>query len=481
MNRRRNGLVLLLAGALVTALPAVAAADGTPVDPALPTPTVPAGTSCGSQGSPVWETVSTPPPTGFYETIGIPRPTVNGVSYQGVVHAWDADGGQSADGSVDRVPVVSSQSVYVPLPLTDGHTYGWDASTYDGTAYSNPTDPCYFRVDGSAPAMPTVTNPDFPRVGTGTPKKAAGQPTTFSISSAESLPAGCAAAGTPDCAASGLDHFVYGLDQEPGNGAAQLPADAAGRASLTGALSWGVHTLYVQAVDAAGNHSPTAAYTFSVPYQLPPAATDLTLATNASSYDYGATAKLTAHLGPTDADRTLSLYAQPYDGKKTLVATGQVDANGDLKATYKVIRKTTFTAEFAGDDHNAPATAARTVTARARVAESLTGSYTTTHYGSTLYRVYHHTAKAKLDVTVAPAKPSQCVRFQIQRYTSGAWHTESTSACHALTSRSTTATSVTLTRSTGSRFRIRAEYVPSGQDTGNLGTWGACQYYAVRQ
>ncbi|MER7184247.1 hypothetical protein ABT404_33085 [Streptomyces hyaluromycini] len=478
MNRLRNGAALLLAGALVTALPAVAAADGTPVDPALPTPTVPAGTSCGSADSPVWSTVSTPPPAGFSVQIGIPRPTVNGVSYQGVVHAWDADGTQSADGSADRLPV-TSQSVYVPLPLTDGHTYGWHASTYDGTSYSAPTDPCYFRLDGSAPVVPAVTNPDFPPEGS--PKKAAGQPTTFSISAAESLPAGCAAADGPDCAASGLDHFVYGLDQQPGIGAAALPADAAGTANLTVALPWGVHTLYVDAVDAAGNRSSAAAYQLTVPSQLPPAATDLTLATNASSYDYGATAKLTAHLGQTDGSRTVALYAQPYDGKKTLVTTGQADADGDLTATYKVTRRTTFTAEFAGDDRQAPATAARTVTARARVTESLTGSYTTTHYGSTLYRVYHHTAKAKQTATVAPAKPGQCARFQIQRYASGTWHTETTSACRALTSQSTAAMSVTLTRSAGQRFRIRAEYVPSSKDTGNLGTWGAWQYYAVRR
>ncbi|MFJ8489174.1 hypothetical protein ACIRBZ_12525 [Streptomyces sp. NPDC094038] len=478
MNRRRTGSALLLAGALVTALPTAAAADGTPVDPALPTPTVPAGPTCGTADSPVWNTVSTPPPAGFTVSIGIPRPTVNGVSYQGVVHAWDADGTGAADASADRLSV-TSQQVYVPLPLTDGHTYGWHASTYDGTSYSDPTDPCYFRMDGSAPVTPTVTDPDFPPEGT--PKKAAGQPTTFSISAAESLPAGCAAVGAPDCAVSGLDHFVYALDQEPGSGAAALPADATGAASLTGGLPWGVHTLYVEAVDVAGNRSAAAAYPLTVPSQLPPAATDLTLAASGSSYDYGATAKLTAHLGQTDGSRTLALYAQPYDGKKTLVTTGQADANGDLTATYKVTRRTTFTVEFAGDDRQAPATAARTVTARARVTESLTGSYTTTHYGSTLYRVYHHTAKAKQTATVAPAKPGQCVRFQIQHYTSGAWHTESTSACRALTSGSTAATSVTLTGSAGQRFRIRAEYVPSGKDTGNLTTWGAWQYYAVRR
>ncbi|MGW7422878.1 hypothetical protein ACWGJB_23005 [Streptomyces sp. NPDC054813] len=578
-THRRARLALLLAGAVVAALPAtVASADETPVDPALPTPTVPTGTSCGTADAPLWRTASTPPPEGFSVSIGVPRPTVNGVKYQGVVHAWDADGAQSADGSVDGLPVLS-QSVYVPLPLTNGHAYGWHASTYDGTSYSNPTGPCYFQVDSSAPVTPTVTNPDFPPMGAGTPTKAAGQPTTFTFASAESLPEGCASAGAPDCRTSGLDHFVYGLDQAPGIGAPQVAADAQGRASLTTTLPWGVHTLYVGAVDAAGNISQ-AAYPMAVPSQLPPAtptlaltapaksnraasltvigqlsaapyasgetahvtrtdrahpagvalpdapvATDgtlrftdgpevggadtytvtypgdsthesasasatvqvsrtttaLSLTTNAASYGYGATARLTAHLGKTYDDRTVSLYAQPYGGSKKLVKAAKTDSHGNLTATYQVTRRTVFIAEFEGDDHYAPATATKTVTSRAKVAESLTGNYTTTHYGTVLYRVYHHTAKAKLAVTVAPAKPAQCVRFQTQRYRAGAWHTESTSACHSLTSKSTTGLSTALTMSTGGRFRIRAEYVPSAKDTGNLSTWGAWQYFTVRQ
>ncbi|MGW2961252.1 hypothetical protein ACWDGI_22665 [Streptomyces sp. NPDC001220] len=582
MNRpthRRVRLALLLAGALAATLPAtVASADETPVDPALPTPTAPAGTSCGTADSPLLRTASTPPPDGFSVSIGVPRPTVNGVKYQGIVHAWDADGAQSADGSADGLPVLS-QSVFVPLPLTDGHAYGWHASTYDGSSYSNPTDPCYFQVDSSAPVAPTVTNPDFPPTGAGTPTKAAGQPTTFTFASAESLPEGCTTAGAPDCRTSGLDHFVYGLDQAPGIGAPEVVADPQGRASLTTALPWGVHTLYVGAVDAAGNIS-TAAYPMTVPYQLPPATptlaltapaksnraasltvtgqltaapyalgetvhvtrtdrvhpagvalpdaalaangtlrftdipqeagadtytvtypgdsthepasasatvqvsrtpTALSLTTNAASFGYGAKARLTAHLGKTYDDRTVSLYAQPYGGSRTRVRTAEADSHGNLTATYQVTRRTVFTAEFKGDDHYAPATATKTVTSRAKVAESLTGSYTTTHYGTVLYRVYHHTAKAKLAVTVTPAKPAQCVRFQIQRYQDGAWHTESTSACHSLTSKSTTDLSTALTRSTGGRFRIRAEYVPTAKDSGNLSTWGAWQYFTVRQ
>lgn len=63
----------------------------------------------------------------------------------------------------------------------------------------------------------------------GTPTKAAGQLTTFSFGSSDSLPSGCAEAGASDCQAGGLDHFEYALDREPGTGAARVPADAEGR------------------------------------------------------------------------------------------------------------------------------------------------------------------------------------------------------------------------------------------------------------
>ncbi|MEU7306241.1 hypothetical protein [Streptomyces sp. NPDC007206] len=578
--RQRGWVALLLAGAVIAVLPAAAAADEIPIDPALPAPTLPAGSACGSDSSPTWQTVTTPPPEGMTVSIGVPRPTVDGVSYQGVVHAWDVDGSQAADGSVSEVPV-AYQSVYVPLPLTDGHTYGWHASTYDGTAYSNPTASCYFRVDGSAPLAPVVTNPDFPPEGSpGTPTKAAGQPTTFSFTSRDPLPSGCVEADTPDCWTSGLDHFEYAFDQQPSIGAAEAPADAQGKGTLTASLTWGSHTLYVVGVDTAGNQTtqPTA-YTFYVPWQLPapttisldapvksdraskltvsgqlsadmypagevvkvvksdlahpagvalpdaPLSSDgafhiadipqvggantysvtypgdsthqatsasatvqvsrsttaLSISSDASSYAYGATAKITAHLGTTYNGHTLSIYAEPYHGKKALVRTGTVDSNGNLTASYKVVGSTVFTASFAGDYRNAAATAVRTVSAHAKVSESLSGYYGSTHYGSILYRVYHHTARASLNVTVTPNKAGQCVQFQTQRYYGGAWHTQSTSPCHTLSTTSSTSATLSLTKAVSSRFRLRAEYVHTNKDTGNLNTWGAWQYLTVRQ
>ncbi|MFI6440526.1 choice-of-anchor D domain-containing protein [Streptomyces sp. NPDC050759] len=215
--------------------------------------------------------------------------------------------------------------------------------------------------------------------------------------------------------------------------------------------------------------------------QVSRASTSLTVTTDHSTYTYGQSAKITAHLGTTYNSRTVSIYAQPYSGTKVLVKSGAVDSHGNLTASYKLARNTTFSAVFAGDYRYAPKTAARAVHSYAGVAEKLSGYYTSTHYGSTLYRVYHRTAKERLGVTVSPNKAGQCVLYRVQRYYSGAWHTQSTSPCSALTSASTGSQQMSLTNGVNNKYRVAAQYVHSSRDNTNLSTWGAWQYFTVRQ
>ncbi|WP_406178697.1 choice-of-anchor D domain-containing protein [Streptomyces canus] len=215
--------------------------------------------------------------------------------------------------------------------------------------------------------------------------------------------------------------------------------------------------------------------------QVSRASTSLTITTDHSTYTYGQSAKITAHLGTTYNSRTVSIYAQPYSGTKVLVKSGAVDSHGNLTASYKLARNTTFSAVFTGDHRYAPKTAARAVHSYAGVAEKLSGYYTSTHYGSTLYRVYHRTAKERLDATVSPNKAGQCVLYRVQRYYSGAWHTQSTSPCSALTSTSTGHQQMSLTNGVNNRYRVAAQYVHSSRDNTNLSTWGAWQYFTVRQ
>lgn len=157
-----------------------------------------------------------------------------------------------------------------------------------------------------------------------------------------------------------------------------------------------------------------------------------------------------------------------------------MDANGNLRATYKVTRNTTFTASFAGDHRYAPATATRTVNGYVKIATALSGSYTSATYSGISYRVFHKTVKPTVTATVTPNKAGQCERFQVQQYDSGAWHTLTTSGCYGLSSTSSAKAQLSLTNALNQKFRVRSEYERSTKDLGNVSTWGGWLYLVVR-
>jgi sugar lactone lactonase YvrE len=255
------------------------------------------------------------------------------------------------------------------------------------------------------------------------------------------------------------------------------PVAADGTITVKDAPSIGGANAYT--VSYAGDTNHRAA-TASATVQVSRATTSLSVTANASTYAYGATATVTAHLGTTYNGRTVSLYATPAGGKKTLVKTGTVDSKGNLTATYKLVSNTTFTASYTGDYRYAPATATRAVSDQVKIAQALSGYYTTTTYSGTTYRVYHHTVQPTVTTTVTPNKSGQCVHFQVQQYYSGAWHTLSTSGCFTLGSKSAVAAQLSLSHAVNQKFRVRSEYVHSSKDTTNVSTWGGWQYLTVR-
>jgi YVTN family beta-propeller protein len=232
-------------------------------------------------------------------------------------------------------------------------------------------------------------------------------------------------------------------------------------------------------VDYPGDATHQAA-TASSTVQVSRAASAVSVTSNESTYTYGATATVTAHLGTTYNSRTVSIWATPAGGKKTLVKTAAVDSNGNLKATYKLTHNTTFTASFAGDYRYAPATATRAVHDQVGIAEKLAGYYTSTKYGTVTYRVYHHTVKPQVTSTVSPDKSGQCLHFQAQEYYNKAWHTLTTSSCFSLATGSAATTGLSLTNAVNQRFRVRSEYVAGAKDASNVSTWGGWLYLTVR-
>jgi hypothetical protein len=133
----------------------------------------------------------------------------------------------------------------------------------------------------------------------------------------------------------------------------------------------------------------------------------------------GRLARVTAHLGTTDTNRRVRIYAHPYDRDRTRIAAGDVDAtSGNLSATYRMARRTRFAVRFGGDAKYRPASTHVVVLARAVVHEHLRGGYATS--GS--YRLYHVSANPVLAAHLLPEMDGVCLRFRAERYFNGGWH-----------------------------------------------------------
>lgn len=258
-----------------------------------------------------------------------------------------------------------------------------------------------------------------------------------------------------------------------------VPLATDGTFSFTDAPHYGGNNAYTLTYAGDALHSSAIS---SVPVTVGYSQPYLKVQTNASTYGYGSTATVTATLGSTFTNRTVTLYAQPYRGTRTAITTGKVNSHGVLSTSYRVLKQTVFTAAFAGDYEYAPATASTSVHVQASLAERQSGYYGTTRYGTTTYAVYHHTAKAAVSSTVYPlSKAGECATFQLQEYWFGGWHTISKSGCYTLNSGSTAARSYTLTSSTiGHLYRWQAAYFHSSADQANLDTAGSWLYFTVR-
>lgn len=143
--------------------------------------------------------------------------------------------------------------VSVWLPVVNGHEYKWSVAETDGTTWSATAGPCDFISDTTAPSNPTVSSTDFPANGGGLDS---GEPGSFTVSSSDPAPA----LGK----ASGVKGYIYWLDS--GTPSSVTPAgNTDGSLVLSNeSFSWGQHTLYVQAVDYAGNRSAVSEYSFFV-------------------------------------------------------------------------------------------------------------------------------------------------------------------------------------------------------------------------
>ncbi|SHN14541.1 LamG domain-containing protein [Actinacidiphila paucisporea] len=205
---------------------------------------------------------------------------MSGANVRSDSQVWDnqtdnGSGGPVVTNPPDTASVASGTTVHVPvnIKVKDGHQYGWGIRAYDGHLYGAWTSNCHFNVDLTPPTPAAFTNSAaFPPLGSGNaPTGHAGDTgITVHVTSTDPTPTDCTLNA---CIRSGISSFEYSLDSPvPPTGAHAVTATvgSAGTASANVPISlsaqqWGAHTLYVQAVDGAGNSSPTT-YSFYAPW-----------------------------------------------------------------------------------------------------------------------------------------------------------------------------------------------------------------------
>nr|WP_308288260.1 hypothetical protein [Streptomyces corallincola] len=193
------------------------------------------------------------------KTLVTTPPTLNAVVSDGdkdalaATYKYWVNGGTST--TTTSATVASGQNAPKQLSssfmngLKSGDTVGWNVTAGDGKDTSAASSSCHFTVDLTAPTEPTVKDKDgtYPENAPGT--TVAGTTGHFTLST------------------NSATKFLYGLDVAPAT--SNTPSSQVVTASANAATvsvtptAPGTHTLYVYAVDSAGNVSTQQQYQFT--------------------------------------------------------------------------------------------------------------------------------------------------------------------------------------------------------------------------
>ncbi len=182
----------------------------------------------------------------------------------------------------------------------------------------------------------------------------------------------------------------------------------------------------------------------------------------------GDQAQLTVGLSRGSSTRTVSLYATPVGGARSLVWSGQVAVDGTDVLSYRVSRRTTFMLAFDGGPDLPSAVTSKDVEVRAAV---------TTRALRFLrkdgrYHVYGAHQAARLRSTVKPGVPGRCVSFAAQVFAAGQWQNLAGTSCAALDSRDRAVVVLTASRALRGRpVRVRSTFLGDDVNSYRASPW----------
>jgi hypothetical protein len=342
--------------------------------------------------------------------------------------------------------------------ITEGNGLAW-LDTADGpglaAAYGAGDNPPYaVEIFDQAEGQPTVTF-------TASAKTSFGHP--IRLSGTSLLPGGAADTSRVTITRSG-----------PG-GTATLPAvspSAAGAFTVTNTPK-AVGTYTYTARSGATSASATAKVIQDIP--------TLSLTPRSSAVSYKTVVHLTATLGATAVNRSLTIYAEVNgSGKDKVIARGKVRAKGQLAVAYTALQGSTFRVAYAGDADDAAVQASAVLSVRAQVQQALTGQYGVRKSGRTTYLLYHRADKVTVVIAVMPGHPGGCVELETQEFDQGAWHASAKTGCATLNPGSKATVRLTVSKAAlGSPYRVRADYLSASPE--NASSASSWQYFMVEK
>jgi hypothetical protein len=230
---------------------------------------------------------------------------------------------------------------------------------------------------------------------------------------------------------------------------------------------------YTASVGPVSSETVTARVPLNVP--------TLTLTPGKSTVNYKTVLHLTATLGTTYVNRSLTISAEVNgSGKAKVIAAGKVNAKGQLAVSYTALQSTTFRVAYAGDADDVAVQASTVVAVRAQVQQALSGQYGTKKSGGRAYLLYHHTGTVTVAATVTPDHRGNCVAAQTQEFANGAWHASAKTGCATLNPASRATLHLTVAKAAlGDPYRVRVDYLGgSPQNASGASGW---EYYMVEK
>ena len=229
-----------------------------------------------------------------------------------------------------------------------------------------------------------------------------------------------------------------------------------------GGLAFGETRLY--AVEQTGYYSDA---TYRLRVITPRGRSAVTIKSGATTYSYGASAKVTVHLTSGSPNRQVSVYARPYGGTEKLLRTATVDGSGNLTVSTTVARRTTFRVAYAGDADFDPAGASTAVAVRAKVTPTMK-NYIGRSGSSYVYKVSRN---ARIVGAVAPNHAGDCLYFRAQFYVNRAWRYPSATSCVRMSSTSRGIAVLSGKGLAGIRVRLRAEWRGDTENAARTSEW----------